>query len=115
MTTQELPYDIEQVIGDCYNINVIYKVGGVAVDLTQSGYSAYFRAWTDDGEVEFNIDSVASPTDIFLGSDGSITGVVPASETADWPEGKKVRYRLHIVQPSGCLLTLLRGFFKTRY
>ena len=107
MTTTPADYNVTAHQGATFNLDLTYKVGGVAVDLT--GFSAAMQV-REKPSSQTAVLSLVDPADITLGgAAGTIAITATAAATAALTPGA---YRYDLELDSGSDVTrLLRGSF----
>ena len=104
-------YNFVVVRGNCLPISVTFRAAGVAVDLT-----GYLGARLTVRPPEASPLVLDAPARLTLGGvAGTITGELTAAESQALPIGRVTKYELRLVEPDGCLKTILKGFVDVRY
>lgn len=104
----DVSHDIIINQGETFELDVTYKVGGVAVNIT--GYTAYMQLRPDyDSKVLIANLTVGNGLTI-TGASGKVSVLISAEDTANitFPEGV---YDLEIKNPSGKTTRLIGGKF----
>lgn len=102
-------YNITLWQGSTWSVTPVWKINGVAVDVT--GYSAKMQVRTDASSASVIVELSSANGRIVVGTtDGSFALTLSNTVTAALAEGQYV-YDLEVTAPDGTVTKLLRGAF----
>ena len=101
-------YNINVYKGATFNLNPVWKIGGIAVNLTGFTADMQVRQFVDTGIITEM--STANGHIVIDGPRGQINITLSASETAALPAGQYM-YDLNVTDTGGTVFKILQGAF----